>query len=282
MPEGDTVYRQAAALRSALAGQQLVTSDFRVPRYATVDLSGETVDSVGSRGKHLLIRAGGLTIQSHLRMEGTWHVYARESGVGGRSGSFPRWRRTAHTARCVLTTADRQAVGFSLGELHVMRESEEAAFLAHLGPDLLGPDWDPDEAYRRLTSEPDRSIGVALLDQRNLAGVGNVFRSEICFLAGVHPGLSVAEVEAGAGTVHRVLDLSQRLLEINKSRTLRSTTGIANPRSALWVYGRRGQACLRCRTRIARAELGEPELRRRAVQDRVIYFCPSCQPDPAS
>lgn len=305
MPEGDTVYRQAAALSTALAGELLLSSDFRVPDYATLDLSGEPVESVVARGKHLLMRVGKLSIQSHLRMEGSWHVYTRAAQDGEPAGRFPRWRRPAHTARCILTTQDHQAVGFSLGELRVLPREEEAAALNYLGPDPLGPDWDVDEARRRLLHDQQRSIGVALLDQRNLAGIGNVLRSEICFLARVHPAVPVGELDgrpepqtagtpeaAQAGTpdgppsgqsdvaLNRVLDLSQRLLSVNSLRTRRRTTGTAGSTPDYWVYGRRGQACLRCRTRIVRAELGEQELRRRAVQDRVIYFCPSCQPAP--
>lgn len=301
MPEGDTVYRQAAALSTALTSELLVSSDFRVPDYATLDLSGEPVESVVARGKYLLMRVGELSIQSHLRMEGTWHVYARGAQEGGQAGRFPRWRRPAHTARCILTTEDHQAVGFSLGELHVLPRAEEAAALSHLGPDLLGPDWDAEEARRRLLHDQQRSIGVALLDQRNLAGIGNVFRSEICFLARVHPAVPVGELEGSpeappdgmqiAGpdgppsgrpgvTLNRILDLALRLLSVNSLRTRRRTTGTAGSTPDYWVYARRGQACLRCRTRIVRAELGEEDLRRRAVQDRVIYFCPSCQPTP--
>ncbi|GAA1146984.1 Fpg/Nei family DNA glycosylase [Nesterenkonia lutea] len=268
MPEGDTVFRQAAVLHGALAGRELLTSDFRVPAYATVDLSGRAVERVIARGKHLLIEFGDVTVQSHLKMEGTWHVYARDSH-GGRV----QWRRPAHTARCVLRTAQHEAVGFSLGELHVLTPAEEREKLAHLGPDPLGPDWDADEAARRLLASPRRSIGVALLDQRNLAGVGNVFRSEICFLAGVLPSRPVADVPDLA----RVIRLSEKLLQVNRLRSRRCTTGDPAAGPPYWVYGRGSRPCMRCGTRLSRGELGEAELRRAAVADRVIYFCPSCQ-----
>ena len=268
MPEGDTVFRQAAVLHAALGGRVLTASDFRVPSYATVDLSGRTVQRVIARGKHLLMQFGDLTVHSHLKMEGTWHVYLRDA-QGGR----PQWRRPAHTARCVLRTQDHEAVGFSLGELDIFSPAEERERLGHLGPDLLGPDWDPAEATRRLLSAPQRSIGVALLDQRNLAGVGNVFRSEICFLAGILPTRPVAEV----ANLARVIELSGKLLTVNRLRIRRCTT--ANPTAGppYWVYGRGGKPCMRCGTRLRRSELGEPELRKAAVADRVIYFCPSCQ-----
>ncbi|MGJ9425649.1 DNA-formamidopyrimidine glycosylase family protein [Nesterenkonia halotolerans] len=267
MPEGDTVFRQAAVLHAALAGRELISSDFRVPTYATVDLSGRVVERVIARGKHLLMQFGDVSVQSHLKMEGTWHVYSRESG--GRV----QWRRPAHTARCVLRTAEHEAVGFSLGELHVLSPAEEEDKLAHLGPDLLGPDWDAAEVARRLLAAPQRSIGVALLDQRNLAGVGNVFRSEICFLAGVLPSRPVAEVP----DLGRIIQLSEKLLQVNRLRARRCTTGSPTAGPPYWVYGRGGKPCMRCGTRLRRGELGEAELRKAAVPDRVIYFCPSCQ-----
>lgn len=265
MPEGDTVYHQASALRAVLAGKFLESTQFRVPQYATADLSGELVEEVLSRGKHLLIRAGETTIQSHLKMEGIWHVYPR---------SGARWKRPGHTARCVLNTAEHQAVGFSLGELHLMPRTSEDSFFADLGPDLLGPDWDQDEARRRLQAQPERSLGVALLDQRNLAGIGNVFRSEICFLSRLRPETPVGEV----ADLDSVLELSYRLLQINKNRSRRATTGSASTAVPLWTYGRGGKLCLRCQTPIIRYYLGEEQLRQAAIEDRSVYVCPYCQP----
>ena len=189
MPEGDSVWRAAAQLHAALAGQQLTASDFRVPRFATLKLDGWTVTEVVPRGKHLLMRLRGpaeeqLTIHSHLKMEGTWQVYP----PGG------RWRKPGFTARCVLRTATADAVGFSLGILEVVRTAEEDSVVGHLGPDLLGPDWDLAEAERRIRAAPDVPIGVALLDQRNLAGIGNIYRCEACFLSGIHPAAPVSAV----------------------------------------------------------------------------------------
>lgn len=274
MPEGDTVYRQAAVLRAAIQGRVLESTDFRVPRYAVADLSGETVSAVLSRGKHLLIRAGGHTIHSHLKMEGTWHVYGRAP-----DGAFERWRRPAHTARCVLRTRNHAAVGFSLGLLEVRPTAEEEDMVGHLGPDLLGPDWDAGRALELLRGAPGRAVGVALLDQRNLAGIGNVFRSDICFLAGVHPATPVGSV----GNLAKIVALSKTLLEANKDRSRRSTTGgPAAGDAATWVYGREHRACKRCRTRIQRADLGEaPGPGSPGAAERIIYFCPSCQPVPA-
>ena len=257
MPEGDTVYRAAKNLDAALTGHQLVRSDFRVPAFATLDLVGETVDSVASRGKHLLMRIGDWTVHSHLKMEGSWHLY--------RQGS--RWRRPEWQARAVLTTADWTAVGFQLGLLEVVPRTEEESIVGYLGPDLLGPDWDADEALRRLTADPTRPVGLALLDQRVLAGLGNVYRNELCFLRGVLPTRPVGEVDDPA----RLIDLAHRLIDANKDRTERTTTGTLRGATD-WVYRREGKACLRCGTPIERGTLGEDEL-----QLRDIYWCPRCQ-----
>lgn len=255
MPEGDNVYRAARELSAALAGKTLTVCDVRVPSYATVDLTGETVEEVLSRGKHLLMRVGDVTIHSHLKMEGRWELYAPGA----------RWRRPGWQARIVLGTSDRVAVGFQLGLLEVVRRADESRIVGHLGPDLLGPDWDPELAVGRLAADPERPIGAALLDQRNLAGIGNVYRSEICFLLGVRSTTPVREVP----DLRAAVDLAHRLLVANKDRGRRVTTG--SPRAALWVYGRRGP-CLRCGTPIRREQ--EPG---RPGQDRVVYWCPTCQ-----
>lgn len=255
MPEGDTVHLAARRLDAALRGEVLTTCDIRVPAYATVDLTGERVDEVVSRGKHLLMRVGPATIHTHLKMEGRWDLYAPGE----------RWRAPGWQARIVLGTPRHVAVGFRLGLVEVVRRTDEDRVVGHLGPDLLGPDWDPDAAAANLQRDGARAIGEALLDQRNLAGVGNVFRSEICFLLGVLPSRPVAEVDLTAA-----VDLAHRLLEANKARHRRRTTGTA-VRADLWVYGRRGP-CLRCGTPIRRRDdAGTPG------QERVVYWCPTCQ-----
>src|SRR6187551_2331894 len=168
MPEGDTVWNTARVLERAIHGDVLTGSDFRVPQLATADLSGWTVAESASRGKHLLLRltrAGEapLTLHSHLRMDGAWRAYAPGD----------RWTgRPAHLIRVVLRTARSVAVGYHLHELALVPTAEEKTLVGHLGPDLLGADWDPAEAVRRIASEPDATIAEALLDQRNLAGVG--------------------------------------------------------------------------------------------------------------
>ncbi|MFF2052992.1 DNA-formamidopyrimidine glycosylase family protein [Leifsonia sp. NPDC058194] len=257
MPEGDTVFQAARRLRDALAGRVLIASDFRVPAYATVDLAGERVDEVVSRGKHLLMRVGEHTIHSHLKMEGSWEVY--------REGE--RWRHPAFQARAVLRADGVEAVGFLLGMLEVLPRTREDEAVGHLGPDLLGPDWDAEEAARRIAAHPGTPIGVALLDQRNLAGLGNVYANELCFLRGMLPTRPVAEADVPAA-----VDLGHRLITANRDRPVRVTTGDTRRGRNTWVYGRGGQPCRRCGTRIRRTELGRTEL-----EERVTYYCPVCQ-----
>ncbi len=257
MPEGDTVYRAARKLDTALSGQVLRASDFRIPSLATADLSGVRVLRTRSRGKHLLTRfENDLTLRTHLKMEGTWSVHP----VGS------RWRKPAHTARVVLRTESTEAVGFQV-LLDLVPTDREDDLVGHLGPDLLGPDWDLEEALSRLAADPARPIGDALLEQRNLAGIGNVFKAELCFLSGVDPLTPVAAVPDLPAMVAR----ARQLLEANKDRPTRITTGDRRPGHRLWVYGRRGP-CLRCRTPVRRADQGP------AGQERTTYWCPSCQP----
>ncbi|MEV6319018.1 DNA-formamidopyrimidine glycosylase family protein [Streptomyces sp. NPDC051776] len=263
MPEGDTVWLTARRLHEALAGRRLVRSDLRVPKLATVDLSGREVTDVVPRGKHLLTRIeGGLTLHSHLRMDGAWHLYGPEE----------RWRGgPEHQIRAVLTTDDRAAVGYRLPVLGLLRTADEDSVVGHLGPDLLGPGWDADEALRRLLASPARPLGEALLDQRNLAGIGNVYKSELCFMAGCTPWLPVSEVTA----LDRLVNLAQRLLEANKTRIARSTTAVDRRDQRLWVYGRLGRPCRRCGTAVRSAGQGDQG------QERSTYWCPVCQSGPA-
>lgn len=259
MPEGDTVYQTARRLNAALGGSVLTGCDIRVPAFATVDLTGETVHEVVSRGKHLLMHIGGFTIHSHLKMEGTWRLYHHGE----------RWTRPAFEARIVLQTADRQAVGFALGELDVVARDREVDLVGHLGPDLLGPDWNEAEAIRRLAQHPEQAIAVALLDQRNLAGLGNVYANELCFLRGMLPTRPVAEVDLPAAVA-----LARRLITANRDRPERTTTGELRRGRRTWVYGRAGESCRRCGTRIQQMRLGRTEL-----EQRETFFCPHCQPD---
>ena len=254
MPEGDTVWRTARALR-ALDGQVLTATDFRVPQHATADLCGARVVTTLSRGKHLLTRLDSeITIHTHLGMDGAWSVHPRGT----------RWRRPAYTARVVLATATLEAVAFKV-QVALMRTSDETGLVGHLGPDLLGDDWDAADALRRLREHPEVPIGVALLDQRNLAGIGNIYKNEICFLAGVEPRTLVGTIDE---RLPRIVELARELLIANRDRTVRDTTGLRRP--GHWVYRRRG-ACLRCGTPVRYAELGPSGI------ERATWWCPACQ-----
>lgn len=258
MPEGDTVYREAHALDEALRGSVLTRCDIRVPRWAAVDLAGETVQEVASRGKHVLIRADSVSVHSHLTMEGSWHLY--------RHGST--WRRPVFQARIVLETPDWVAVGFDLGVLELMPRAAEAAELGYLGPDLLGPDWDAAEAVRRLAERPEVPAAVALADQRNLAGLGNVYVNELCFLRGLLPSRPIGD----AADLPALVGLAHRLIRANRDRAERTTTGNTWRGARLWVYSRDGQPCRRCGAGIARSKIGRSEL-----ELRDTYWCPRCQ-----
>jgi len=258
MPEGDTVWKTAQLQHAALAGKVLEKTDFRVPKYATVDLSGETVHGVVARGKHLFHRVGSFSIHSHLKMEGVWRTY--------RAGE--RWTKPEFKARVILDAPGVQAVGFELGLLEVIPTADEHTVVGHLGPDLLGPDWDAVEAVRRLVADPEVPVFVALLDQRNLAGVGNVYANELCFLRGMLPTRPVGE----APDLARTVDLAERMLQANKQRFTRSTTGDLRPGRTSWVYGRAGKPCRRCGTTLLGGELGRLE-----GQERVVTWCPRCQ-----
>lgn len=250
MPEGDAVVRTARKLDRALSGDTLTRSDLRVPRFATADLRGQTILGTGTRGKHLLTRTdAGLTLHTHLRMDGSWVTLAP-----GR-----RWPKPAHQARVVLETPSAQAVGFLLGVVELIPTEDEAAALSHLGPDLLGDDWDEPEALRRLQEHGAEPVFDALRDQTSLAGVGTIWAAESCFSRGVHPATPVAEVA----------DLA-RLVRMARLKLQQSVDGVGPPMA---VYGRERAACRRCGTPIRRLTLGTTEQR-----PRDAFFCPTCQP----
>ncbi|MFJ6797034.1 zinc finger domain-containing protein [Streptomyces sp. NPDC091268] len=283
MPEGDSIWRAAARLHAALAGHPLTLSDLRTPRLATVDLTTRTTLEVVPRGKHLLTRlsapgagpapgetaaaAGGthprdgLTLHSHLRMDGAWHIFP--AGAKWRGGP-------AHEIRAVLGTETHTAVGYRLPVLELIRTADEAKVVGHLGPDLLGPDWDPDTAAANLAAAPERPLGEALLDQRNLAGIGNIYKCELCFLAQVTPWTPVGGIPPA--NLPRLAAAAHRLLVANTTGPYehRNTTGSRRRGQELFVYGRARRPCLRCGTPV-----------REAPQDsRPTYWCPHCQSGP--
>ena len=250
MPEGDTVFHTAETLRQALVGRALTRCDVRVPRFAAADLTGQVVDEVCSRGKHLFIRVGPASIHSHLKMDGSWRVTSRPV-------------RNDHRIRIILEANDVRAVGIDLGVLEILERAHDGDAVAHLGPDLLGDDWDPKVAAANLTARPDRPIAEALLDQRVLAGIGNVYCNELCFVGGRLPTAPVSAVI----DPHRLVSRARDMLWANRFRVNRCTTGDTRRGRQLWVYGRAGQGCRRCGTAIVFDDTG----------DRVTYWCPACQ-----
>jgi formamidopyrimidine-DNA glycosylase len=266
MPEGDVVWRAARQLDDALAGRALTRSDFRVPRHATADLTGRVVTEAVSRGKHLLIRAeGGITIHTHLRMDGSWRIR--------RAGGFPP---RDYRVRLVLENQAWQAVGYQLGVVELLPTAAEHKAVGHLGPDLLGPDWDCAEAVRRLAADQDRPIGEAVLDQRNLAGIGNLYKAEVLFLRGVSPWQPAGAV----GELPALVELARKLLDANKERVGQITTGMAGRGRETWVYGRAGQPRRRCGALVRRAEQGPDRQAQHRTQERITFWCPQCQPGP--
>ena len=262
------VWRTAQRLHAALGGRELLASDLRWPSLAAVDLSGRAVTEVVSAGKHLLVRVEGsaswpaLTLHSHLRMEGSWHVHA--------TGAAWRTARAAHAVRAVLVTAEWTAVGHRLGMLDLVPTDAEHRLVGHLGPDLLGPGWDPAAALANLRADPGRDVGDALLDQRVLAGVGTFFMAESLFLRGLTPWTPVRDVTDLPGLVALV----HRMLSTARHDVAQATTGSTRPGERQWVHGRSGRPCRRCGTTVRVAMIGV------APQERTAFYCPHCQSGP--
>lgn len=269
MPEGDTVWLAARHLHAGFSGKRLTATDFRVPHLATVDLTGSTVREVLPRGKHLLFRftggpGDGHSLHTHFRMDGSWHLYP----------DGERWRGGADwQIRAVLRVEGLAAVGYRLPVIELLPTADEATVVGHLGPDLLDPDGDLAEAVRRVSADPDRPVGDAILDQRNVAGVGNLYRAETLFLAGVTPFTPVGRLGEFGTSVEHVLGVARRLLTVNAPRAIQSTTGMTRRDAWHWVFERRH--CLRCKGRVATAMTGE------ASRERIAYWCPVDQKGPA-
>ena len=263
MPEGDTIWRTARTLHAALAGRTVVAFNSVLPEVVAAArrhaLVGRTVEAVEARGKHLLVRfAGGAVLHTHQGMRGSWRLHRVAGGV----------RRPSSAARAVIETADVVATCSLAPVVEVLSAAQAAAHpaLARLGPDLLGPGFDPVAARRRLRERGDLEIGPALMDQTSLAGIGNVYKSEVLFLCGVSPFRRVRELDDAA--LDRLVARAGKLLRRNLGPGLRRTTSSLAP-GRLWVYRRSGQPCRKCGTTIERAVQGE--------QARSTYFCPACQ-----
>lgn len=262
MPEGDTVWLVARHLDQVLAGRTLARGELRVPQLAGTDLAGRGVIEVRPRGKHLLTRLDdGTTLHSHLRLDGMWHLYRHRS----------RWTGDpVHAVRAVLSTDEWDVVGYRVHDLALVPTAQEADLVGHLGPDLLDPAFDRAEALRRLALGPDREVGVALLDQTCLAGIGTVYRDETLFLERTSPFTQVGRV----GDLGRVVDRARTLLEANKEHASQATTGDRRRGHEHWVHGRAGRPCRRCGTALRSAQQGPP------TRERTTTWCPRCQPAP--
>ena len=275
MPEGDTIYRAARTLQRALAGEVVTRFQTVLPQLSRIDedhpLAGRTVEFVGANGKWLLMRfSGDLTLVTHMLMNGSWHIY--------RPGE--QWRKRHIHMRVLVETAKIMAVGFDIpiAEFHSSESLARHPSLRRLGPDVLGEEFDPVSAAQRLRQRPELFVGEALLRQSLLAGIGNVYKSEVCFACGVNPFRKVETLSAAEMAC--LVSTAQKFLRANVSATsgdaivtyagMRRTTGRANPSERLWVYGRRNEPCHKCGTPI--------DSQKQGLEARVSFWCPRCQP----
>ena len=279
-----------------MTGRTVTRSDIRVPRFATIDLTGTEVQRVWPYGKHLFMQMADRVVHTHLKMEGVWSIHAAGA----------RWRRPGYTARAVFRFSpqyeggpDIEIVGHDLGFVRIVPAEvfEDAGAdnpIAHLGPDILNEDWAVkewrdsgrtwrEEAIARILRRPERSLGAALLDQRNVAGIGNEYRAEVMFMVGLHPAVPVGR--AGQSEVEHVLDISRRVMWENRAEPRRLFTGDRRPGMGNFVFGRAAKACRRCGAAIEKSSLGGPGAGGDAELDsgeleRIIWWCPECQEIP--
>lgn len=275
MPEGDTIFRTARTLQLGLGGQAVTRFESVFPKLSRIDddepLAGRIVEKVESRGKWLLIYfSGDLILLTHMLMSGSWHIY--------RPGE--EWKRSRGQMRILIATEKLLAVGFMVpvAEFHTAETLARREGFKDLGPRLLDADVDESEIARRLRSRSDLEVGVALMTQSLISGIGNVYKSETCFACGVHPFRRVQSLSEAE--LVNLISTSRKFLRANVSDTsgdqiitytgMRRTTGRANPSERLWVYRRTGEACRRCGTRI--------ESRKQGLDARSTFWCPVCQP----
>jgi endonuclease-8 len=278
MPEGDTIFRTARSMGRALIGRAITGFRSNYPLltrfHDDTPITGQTVDRVESRGKWLLIHfSGGATLVTHMLMNGSWHLY--------RPGD--RWRKPARDMRIVLENRDYHAVAFTVpvAKIYTQQALAREKRIPPPGSDVLNDDFDPAAAAVRIRLHADEEIGDVLLHQQVLAGVGNVFKSEICYVENVNPfclvvALTSEQIAALIHTAQRLV--AENVLEDSGNTIVtyrgqqRRTTHASSPQESLWVYGRSGSPCRRC---------GDPIRRRLQGPDaRVTFWCPTCQPMP--
>ncbi len=267
MPEGDTIHRAARTLHRALAGEVITRFESVFPRLTRVDyespLAGRTVERVTAAGKHLLMEfSGDLHLRTHMRMNGSWHIY--------RPGE--RWRMRRSDMRIVLETANWVAVAFNVpvAEFHDSRSLARQEDLAQIGPDLIGAEFDLEEAMRRIRARPDEAIADVILNQRVVAGIGNEYKSELLFMTNINPFTHVGEL--ADERLMRLLETARKVMVANVEMRsgARITTFSLDPGAAQYVYGRGGKPCRRCGTPVQYAKQGKDA--------RGTYWCPACQP----
>ena len=274
MPEGDAIFRSARSLHRVLAGHTVTRFE---TAYAHLDrvnvdtpIAGRTIERCESAGKHLLIVfSGELILRTHMRMSGSWHLYRHDE----------RWWRGPQAMRVRIDTADWVAVAFNVpvAEFVTPRQLETRDPVAQLGPDLLGTEFDRDEAVRRIIASGARPIAATLLDQRIVAGIGNIYKSEVLFLSGVHPEVPSSAVPVPL--LEQMMDIARGLLRdnvvegtsprIQTYRNLRQLSAATEHDESVWVYGRRDKPCRKCGTPI--------EMKKMGLEARSCYWCPNCQ-----
>lgn len=274
MPEGDTIYRAARTLNRALAGQTVSEFESVFPKLTRVDVDqricGRTIESVEARGKWLLVHfSGGLILLTHMLMSGSWHIY--------RPGE--KWQLPRQSMRVRIATERIVAVAFNIqiAEFHTEDSLRRRSGFSTLGPSVLG-DFVPSEAAKRLLQVAELDVGEALLRQSVIAGIGNVFKSEICFACRVNPFRKVGSVTQEEAS--QLMAMAEKFMRANISDTsgnkivtytgMRRTTGQSNPQERLWVYGRKGEPCRRCGTPI--------QSKKQGIDARTTFWCPECQP----
>lgn len=259
------MYRTAHRLDLALRDAPLTRAEIRWGRATPPPLLGRRTTQVISRGKHLLHRLdGGITVHSHLRMEGQWRMVA--------SATASTQLLARRDIRAVLGTADWTALGLRLGMLDVLPTDREGEVVGHLGPDLLGPDWDTDTALANLNRDQTRPVAEALLDQRNLAGLGTMYCAELLFLERVHPWCPVGDL--APQTLADIVARGHRLLHANVAHPVQTTTGSRRHGQTSYVHARSGLPCRRCGQTVRVATVGQPP------RQRVMFSCPGCQGGP--